>query len=545
MVTEWRVYYLDYEELKSVIDQTDELDDNLLNALSTGVSETKPVKPGDREASASVRFLRMLDREFAKINGFVKSKIAGLEISVGTLLRHAQSRALHAGELTATMQREATAIGREIVQLDRFIAQNKQAFRKIVKKFDKVTEERASRWLAARVEEEFFCKQSLEPFVVTLSDVWTALRKREVDRAQDAAGGRGAGAGAGAGEGAGAWEPPSDFQRQTAKYWVKPEDIMQLVTTVLPHLPILIMGRKPKLDESNILTDDLVANVPLSGSISSLYLDSADMNLYHTRLRRDEGARLYRLRWYGLNPTETSEIFAERKTHHEKWVGAKSTKERLALDHDAVASLMRGECDIEQQCRVRTARGQLKEAAAMKAVELGREFQAAVVEQKLRPAVRSVYRRCAFQLTSSNALRITLDTNLQLVKEGPTTNAGSNGNTPGAWCRSLSERIAPADLINFPHAVLEIKLQAEAPAWVDELIASGIVVPAPKFSKFLTGCAALHRDKMRVLPEWFDDSTLQHIVNSRFDAAGAGVEPQGKGGGRGRERQERRGRAAC
>lgn len=52
--------------------------------------------------------------------------------------------------------------------------------------------------------------------------------------------------------------------------------------------------------------------------ITSVYMDNKEHDLYATRLRREEGARLLRLRWYGLAPDKS--IYVERKTHHEHWV---------------------------------------------------------------------------------------------------------------------------------------------------------------------------------------------------------------------------------
>lgn len=55
------------------------------------------------------------------------------------------------------------------------------------------------------------------------------------------------------------------------------------------------------------------------------------------------------------------------------------------------------------------------------------------------------------------------------------------------------ERLLESDLHRFPFAVLEVKLQEEQeavrPAWVTNLMASPLLIPAEKFSKFCHGCA--------------------------------------------------------
>ena len=76
-----------------------------------------------------------------------------------------------------------------------------------------------------------------------------------------------------------------------------------------------------------------------------------------------------------------------------------------------------------------------------------------------------------------------------------------------------------AQVAHFPHAVLELKLQLatdgvsapEPPAWVSELLASGCLIDAPKFSKFVHGTAMLYQrtpvidghPPVRELPYWW------------------------------------------
>ncbi len=61
------------------------------------------------------------------------------------------------------------------------------------------------------------------------------------------------------------------------------------------------------------------------------------LDTYHTRIMRDDGARLVRIRWYGdQDPTPQDVasgalVYVERKTHREKWSGEESSKVRGAL----------------------------------------------------------------------------------------------------------------------------------------------------------------------------------------------------------------------
>jgi SPX domain protein involved in polyphosphate accumulation len=52
--------------------------------------------------------------------------------------------------------------------------------------------------------------------------------------------------------------------------------------------------------------------------------------VYHTRLAREDNARLVRVRYYGtrqIGPEgEQQPVFVERKTHRERWTGERSVK---------------------------------------------------------------------------------------------------------------------------------------------------------------------------------------------------------------------------
>jgi hypothetical protein len=67
-------------------------------------------------------------------------------------------------------------------------------------------------------------------------------------------------------------------------------------------------------------------------------------------------------------------------------------------------------------------------------------------------------------------------------------------------------QLPASDVVRFPYAVLEVKLQTqhgqEPPAWVRQLISSHLVEAVPKFSKFIHGCACLFPDRINLLPYW-------------------------------------------
>eukprot|EP00894_Picocystis_sp_ML_P000997 jgi/Pico_ML_1/51514/g2535.t2 len=71
----------------------------------------------------------------------------------------------------------------------------------------------------------------------------------------------------------------------------------------------------------------------------------------------------------------------------------------------------------------------------------------------------------------SNAVRISLDTDLRMVDERAANVAD------GDWCRDLSCPIYESESVLFPYAILEIKLQMEErPEWIEELLATGMLL---------------------------------------------------------------------
>jgi SPX domain protein involved in polyphosphate accumulation len=103
--------------------------------------------------------------------------------------------------------------------------------------------------------------------------------------------------------------------RQTTKYWVHPDNILELKLIVLKHLPVLVFNPNKEFNEED-------------SAITSIYFDNTETwELYQGRLKKTEGAEAIRMRWYGGMSTDT--IFIERKTHREDWTGEESVKARF------------------------------------------------------------------------------------------------------------------------------------------------------------------------------------------------------------------------
>jgi SPX domain protein involved in polyphosphate accumulation len=127
---------------------------------------------------------------------------------------------------------------------------------------------------------------------------------------------------------------------------------------------------------------------------------------------------------------------------------------------------------------------------------------------------RTYYTRTAFQIPGDTRFRLSLDTNLTLIREDDhlfpddDTVRRPNGNwrRPDVDVNFPFTNVASNDIRRFPYAILEIKLNlppsAKTPQWIDDLIASGLVEEAPKFSKFVHATAILFERRVQLLPFW-------------------------------------------
>jgi hypothetical protein len=240
-------------------------------------------------------------------------------------------------------------------------------------------------------------------------------------------------------------------------------------------------------------------------------------------LKKTEGAEAIRLRWYGGMDSET--IFVERKTHREDWTGEKSVKARFAMKEKNVNAYMRGELLPEAIFEKARKDGKKSEKAIAEDERLAKEIQYSVLKKGYKPVCRSFYNRTAFQLPADARVRISMDTELTMVREDNLDGRRRSGDN---WRRMdigidyPFPQLPPEDIERFPYAVLEVKLQTQAgqdpPEWVRELIASHLVEATPKFSKFIHGTATLFPTRINLLPYWMPqmDIDIRKPVTHHF-----------------------------
>lgn len=331
----------------------------------------------------------------------------------------------------------------------------------------------------ARLKAKPFYKENYDASVVQLSKLYNLVRTRGNPVKGDSAAGGSQGS----------------FVRTTTKYWVHPDNVTELKLIILKHLPVLVFNASKEFE-------------PEDSAISSIYYDNPDTwELYEGRLKKTEGAEAIRLRWYGGMQSEN--IFVERKTHREDWTGEKSVKARFSLKEKNVNAYMRGELLPAAIFEKARKEGRRPKKQIDEDERLASEIQYSVLKNGYRPVCRSFYNRTAFQLPADARVRISLDTELTMIREDNLDGerrSGDNWRRMDIGVDHPFSQLPPKDVVRFPYAVLEVKLQTqlgqEPPEWVRQLISSHLVEAVPKFSKFIHGCASLFPDRIHLLPFW-------------------------------------------
>ncbi|GJE96248.1 SPX domain-containing protein [Phanerochaete sordida] len=377
------------------------------------------------------------------------------------------------------LEEEVATLVADVHDLALYTKLNITGFMKILKKHDKQTGRTLkTTFVQDYLEKRPFYKYNWDSLIVKLSKLYDLVRTRgHPVQGDSSAGGN-----------------QSAFVRQTTKYWVHPDNLVHLKLAILKHLPVLVFNPDKEFEQKD-------------AAITSIYFDNEDLELYLGRLEKTEGAEAVRLRWYGDVDQKT--IFVERKTHREDWTGEKSVKARFPIKEHLVNAFLRGEYTMDEEFQQLVAKGKKTQEEVDSMIQLANEVQYSILTKKLMPVMRTFYNRTAFQLPGDARVRISLDTELTMVREDNwdgKIRAGDNWRRNDIGIDWPFEQLPPSDKELFKYGVLEVKLQTqygqEPPVWVTDLVSSHLVEAVPKSSKFIHGCATLLPERVDLVPFW-------------------------------------------
>ncbi|KAI8146338.1 VTC domain-containing protein [Fennellomyces sp. T-0311] len=459
----WRLSYIAYDVLKQEL-KTRQLDHGWT-------------------AQDEADFVHLLDNELAKVYDFVNAKLSEIDARIlycERTIQTLQKNQNMASDANYSLMDEAlTEILFDVNDLSRFTRVNFTAIQKILKKHDKWTHLNLKQEYVQKLRDKPLDKQRFDVAIIYISALHDICR----NRGKQATGNSAAGG------------DQNAFERATAKYWIHPDNITEVKAIIMLHLPVLIFNKDKKYE-------------PSDAAISSVYFDNSNFDLYTGRLQRDEGAEAIRFRWYG--PVENKSIFIERKTHHAAWLEGASVKDRFRLDEKDVNSFVEGRYTADMIANDLRQKN-IDKSTIDNVHFIASGVQTSFREKQLQPMLRAFYNRTAFQLPGDQRLRISLDTDLTFVREDH-LDGRLRRQPPNNWRRNdlgidyPFNYVDPSDILRFPYAVLETKLQThlgqEPPDWLSSLVESHLVHEVPRFSKYLHGACHFYRERLPLLPWW-------------------------------------------
>ncbi|KAF3041592.1 Phosphate metabolism transcription protein [Didymella heteroderae] len=285
------------------------------------------------------------------------------------------------------------------------------------------------------------------------------------------------------------------------KFWVHMDNLFEVKTVILRRLPVLVYNpQSAKIAEGS----------QRDPTITSIYFDNPNFSLYSDKVNGKENASSLRLRWYGqLN--EKPEIMFEKKVIKE---GNASEEVRFPIKAKYIQPFLEDKYHMEksiEKLEYRPNKDQKKIDDLKQAVE---DIQGFIKEKDLQPVLRANYTRTAFQIPGNDSVRISLDTNLALIREDA-LDMDRPCREPDDWHRRDIDNsnmefpfknLKKGELHKFPFALLEIKVKGlKKYEWVEDLIHSHLVKEAPRFSKFVHGVAKLFEDNVNTFPFWLSE----------------------------------------
>lgn len=505
----WKQLYIDYDTLKKLLRE---------NIYADGQAKWTEKNESD--------FVQQLDLELEKVYLFqvseykvIDEKITALEnvIDQGVELpaNSDTNKAFLASFNYESFQNSLEEALSLAQQLDKFARLNFTGFVKIVKKHDRLHPEyNVKPLLNVRLNELPFHSEDYLPLLYRISVLYAFLRENfpnkinpssslpslvpvglvALSKANIAA--------------------PDVVPEKSFKFWIDPDNLMEVKTKILRHLPVLIYN-KGDFDAAGDDSDNIV---------TSLYFDNSHFELYNAKLLKTNNSPTVRLRWSG-RLIEKPDIYMEKKLFHddeEEELKSPGQSEKLLsfrIKEKYINDFIHGDPLVTKKI-IKKAKNDAN--AVKNLLEL-------INESGLEPTLRCVYSRTAFQIPGDDRVRITIDSDIVFIRED-CFDKYRPIRDPSNWHRTDIDSqidnpfslLRPGEYAKFPHSVMEIMVKdgsvvssiqsktttsRRSVKWIQELTNSHLVKEVPNFSKFIQGIAALHTedDRLDILPFWLPE----------------------------------------
>ncbi|KAJ5092714.1 hypothetical protein N7456_008575 [Penicillium angulare] len=487
----WKGKYIDYTKLKTLLREHDVTGDD--------GSDSDEGQWTEQDEEAFVQ--ELLNVQMDKVNTFqsetsrqLRERTSACEAKLRPLASTPAQEAVVLEEkekrnMATEVLQELDSITKEVSELEKYSRINFTGFLKAAKKHDRKrgTHYRVMSLVQVRLSQLPFNSEDYSPLVHRLSVMYSFVRETLT---QDIV------------------QPPKEPEPgfghdvySSYKFWVHADNVLEVKTYILRRLPVLIYN--PGMSKNVETLDD--------PTITSLYFDNPKFDLYNQKVARAPEAGSLRLRWTGQLNDKPS-IFLEKKTVTDS---DSSREVKVQLKEKHIKEFLDGKYHLDKKVHRMEdmTNGGSAEAESLKNdVE---DLQSFIKENDLQPMVRANYTRTAFQIPGDDRIRISLDTNLAMIRED-SLDADRPCRDPSEWHRTDLDdgtvsypfgSVRTGEIVRFPHALLEIKLRGKAheAEWINDLMSSHLVKDAPRFSKFVHGIAQLFEDHVNNFPFWIGD----------------------------------------
>ncbi|EGW34307.1 phosphate metabolism transcription protein [Spathaspora passalidarum NRRL Y-27907] len=470
----WREHYIKYNQLKKL--------------LKEGVILKNNWTDKDEQT-----FVSALDENLESVFGFQHEKFDELNDE----LNHLQSLTESPKDDfdVDSFSKKLDSILEQAQLLEHFQRLNYTGFIKIVKKHDRLHPNYSVKALLnVRLKKLPFHSEDYSPLLYKVGTLFQFLRDNyEVDQSLSKLSSFNDGALSG--------------EFQSFKFWIHRDNLMEVKTTILRHLPVLIY--KSGLGDNNDDDDDDDEDEEAEQgdndqTINCLYFDNEHFDLYNHKLTK-------------LNNSSTLRI---------KWIGKLSDKPKISLERKEFDVNSNFHMDEKIELRQKYINDFIinknipKKLVKLNGEEPVKTLLEFIKEHSLQPVLRTTYNRTAFQIPGDDKIRIIIDSNLTFIRED-SFDPQLPIRDPQQWHRldldnakNPQQFLRKGEFNKFPFSTMEIKIKKSSVKnfkklqWINELINSSYLVKEiPNFSKFIHGVASLflEDDKLDNIPMWFNE----------------------------------------
>ncbi|CCG20592.1 Vtc3 polyphosphate synthetase [Candida orthopsilosis Co 90-125] len=476
----WKDFYINYNQLKKL--------------LKEGVILKNNWTDKDEQ-----NFVSALDENLEKVFTFQHNKFDELNDELDILQQ--QTEVADTFDVDA-FSKKLDHLLNEAQNLEHFQRLNYTGFIKIVKKHDRLHSNYSVKpLLNVRLKKLPFHSEDYSPLLYKIGTLFQFLRENyEVDQSLSKLSSFNDGALSG--------------EFQSFKFWVHPDNLMEVKTTILRHLPVLIYNSKKDNDDDDDDDDDDEDEDEANGkdnkvtqtdqTINCLYFDNEHFDLYNHKLTKLNNSSTLRIRWIG-KLSDKPKITMERKEfdvnsnfHVDDKIELRQKYiNQFVINHETPKKFVK----INDEATVKRL---------LKFID----------ENNLQPILRTTYKRTAFQIPGDDKIRIIIDSNLTFIRED-SFDPILPIRDPHQWHRldldnpkNNQQFLRKGEYNKFPFSTMEIKIKKSSVKnfkklqWINELINSSYLVKEiPNFSKFIHGVASLYLedDKLDNIPMWFNE----------------------------------------